>query len=70
VTPSERPWNGSSARFTIQQWKRRCLIDHGLGDPDDKDRYSLPVTEPTGELNRNGLAAAAGRLNQVQGSKP
>jgi hypothetical protein len=30
----------------------------------------LPVTEPTGELNRNGLAAAAGRLNQVQGSKP
>jgi hypothetical protein len=32
-----------------------------------KQRYSLPVREPSGKLNRNGVHAAAGRVNQVTG---
>lgn len=64
---SDAPWDGSAARFTPQQWRRSCLIDTGQGDPGDKSRYKLPVREPSGTLNRRGLAAAAGRLNQTQG---
>ena len=58
---------GSDAgRYTLSQWKAACLIDHG-GDGSTKGQYSLPVKEPDGRLNRHGLSAAAGRLNQVQG---
>jgi hypothetical protein len=66
VTVSDKPWDGSSSRYTIARWRRACLVDHG-GDREIKSNFSLPVREPTGELNRNGLAAAAGRLNQVAG---
>jgi len=60
------PWDGDAARFTLEQWKRSCLIDRG-GDGGTKVQYALPVREPTGELSRAGLVAAAGRLDQVQG---
>lgn len=63
---SDSAWDGDSGRFTIEQWRRSCLINHG-GDEASKSNFSLPVREPDGRLNRHGLAAAAGRLNQVQG---
>lgn len=62
----DRPWDGSAARFTIEQWRRACLIDTGIGDVSSKERYKLPVREPNGDLNRNGVHAAAARLGQVQ----
>ncbi|OBJ00365.1 hypothetical protein A5660_25060 [Mycobacterium alsense] len=64
---SEKPWDGSSARFTIDQWRRSCLIHRDDGDPNDKATHSLPVREPDGRLSRAALSAAAARLGQVQG---
>lgn len=63
---SNAPWDGSASRFTPEQYKRSCLIDKGTGDPDDKERYALPVLEPDGALNANAVVAAAGRIGQVQ----
>lgn len=61
---SNTPWsNFSQSDYTPAQWRRACLIDTGQGDPDSKDRYSLPVREPSGALNRNGVHAAAGRIH-------
>jgi len=60
-----KPWNGSSARFTNEQYQASCLICRP-GDEPPKTRCSLPVLEPNGDLNMNALGAAAGRLRQVQ----
>lgn len=58
---SDKPWSQfSQADYTPQQWARACLIDTGQGDPASKSRYKLPVREPDGTLNRNGVHAAAG----------
>ena len=68
MTVSDKPWDSSSSsRYTIEQWQHACLIDRRVGDPTSKGRYSLPVRDPDGRVNRNGLSAAAGRLNQVKG---
>jgi HK97 family phage prohead protease len=58
----DRPWDGSAARFTPEQYRRSCLIDTGQGEVDSKARYKLPVKEPNGDLNRNALGPAAGAL--------
>jgi hypothetical protein len=63
---SDASWDGDASRFTIEQWRASCLVDTGQGDPDSKERYKLPVKEPGGALNRNGVHAAAGRVNQLQ----
>lgn len=63
---SNRPWSDfSQAAYTPAQWRRACLIDTGQGDEDSKERYRLPVREPSGTVNRNGVHAAAARINQV-----
>jgi HK97 family phage prohead protease len=61
---THKPWDGSAARFTDEQYASSCLIDRG-GDAPAKTRCSLPVLEPNGDLNANALGAAAGRLNQL-----
>jgi HK97 family phage prohead protease len=63
-----KPWDGSPARFTDEEYQRSCLIDRG-GDAPVKDRCSLPVLEPNGDVNANALASAAGRLGQVAASQ-
>jgi HK97 family phage prohead protease len=62
-----KPWDGSPARFTDEQYAASCLIDRG-GDAPPKERCSLPVLEPNGDLNVNALGAAAGRIGTVQGA--
>lgn len=62
---SDHPWNFPQSAYTPEQWRHACLIDTGKGDPDSKGRYREPVREPDGTLNRNGVHAAAGRLDQV-----
>ncbi len=58
---SNTPWSQfTQADYTPAQWARACLIDTGQGAADAKDRYKLPVREPSGALNRNGVHAAAG----------
>jgi uncharacterized protein len=67
MAASDSPWQFSQADYTLQQWARACLIDTEEGDTGSKGRYKLPVREPSGALNRNGVHAAAGRINQVTG---
>jgi HK97 family phage prohead protease len=63
---STKPWDPKPADYTLPQWKAACLIWDG---PDDQvGSGSLPVLEPNGDANKNGMAAAAGRLNQVDAS--
>lgn len=64
---SNTPWsNFTQADYTIEQWRRACLV--GPDSPsENKGDYKLPVREPSGVLNRNGVHAAAARVNQVQG---
>jgi len=58
---SDTPWSQfTQADYTPAQWARACLIDTGQGAADSKDRYKLPVREPSGTLNRNAVHAAAG----------
>ena len=64
---TERPWDGTASRFTDAQYERSCVYDLG-GDGPVKDRYSLPIREPSGALNRNAVHAAVGRLGSIEGS--
>lgn len=57
----DRPWDGSPSRFTDEQYQRSCLIDRG-GDAPVKQRCSLPIREPNGDINKNALGAAAAVL--------
>jgi Escherichia/Staphylococcus phage prohead protease len=59
-----RPWDGSASRFEDDEYQRSCLVCRP-GDEPPKTRCSLPVLEPNGDLNRNGVHAAAGRLSQT-----
>lgn len=57
---SDKPWGDfSQADYSDQQWARAALVDRG-SEVQGKQRYSLPVREPDGTLNRNGVHAAAG----------
>lgn len=64
------PWDGSASRFTDEQYARSCVLDRAkcgdVGDMSAKQRYSLPIREPGGALNRNAVHAAAARISQVQ----
>lgn len=60
-------WDGSAARFSDEEYQKSCLIDRG-GEAPPKERCSLPVLEPNGDLNVNALGAAASRLSQTQAS--
>ena len=62
------PWDGSSSRFDDEQWQRSCILDRGSQFDTAKTRYAFPVLEPNGDLNVNGMHAAAARLNQAQAS--
>lgn len=64
-TISEKPWDGSSSRFTDDEWFRSTII-HTNGDSRVKSDNKLPILEPSGALSRAGVHAAAARLNQVQ----
>lgn len=64
---SEKPWSSfKEGDYSDSQWRRACLLDKGTGE--GKSRYSLPVREPSGTLNKNALQAAASRINQVSAS--
>ena len=63
---TDKPWDGSPARFADDEYQRSCLIDRGGSDP-VKTRCSLPVLEPDGTINTNALAAAAAALAGARG---
>lgn len=61
-----KPWNGDASRFEDDEYRRSCLIDRG-GDAPVKERCSLPVLEPNGDVNANALGAAAAVLSGARG---
>lgn len=63
---TKKPWNGSPSRFQDDEYAKSCLIDRG-GDAPPKERCSLPVLEPNGDLNVNALGAAAAVLAGARG---
>ena len=66
---SDKPWSQFSASdYSDAQWTSACVLDKGADAGTPKQRYGLPIKEPGGALNRNGVHAAAGRFNQVQAS--
>lgn len=68
ATSTSDPWDGSPARFSDQQYARACVLDRGSEAGAAKERYSLPVREPSGTLNANGVHAAAGRISSIKGA--
>lgn len=69
ATGSDAPWNGAASRFSDAEYQRSAAACDS-GDGTVKERCFLPHHEPGGALNRNGLHAAVGRLNQLKGHDP
>jgi len=68
-TVSDAPWDGSPSNFTPVQYKTAsAACDPGNGTPEEE--CFLPHHDPDGELNRAGLAAAAGRFSSLTGHSP
>jgi hypothetical protein len=68
VPISNRPWGEvSEADYDVGQWHRACLIHTHDGEPESKAECKLPVREPSGTLNRNGVHAAAAALAGARG---
>lgn len=65
---SHMPWDGSSSRFTDEEWQRSCVLDRGSSYSTIKQRWALPIREPSGAINRAGVHAAAARISQVNAS--
>ena len=62
---SDKPWSQfTQADYTDDQWYAACVL-HKNGQSKAKGDNGLPIKEPGGALNRNGVHAAAGRFNQV-----
>lgn len=65
---SEEPWsNFSASDYSIEQWRKACLIKMPGGDPEAKSTYKVPVRTPTGALSRAGVHAAAAALAGARG---
>ena len=64
---SDKPWSQfSQADYMPEQMRRACLI-HIDPNSDNKADHKLPVREPDGTLNRNGVHAAAAVLAGERG---
>jgi hypothetical protein len=67
---SDTPWSDfTAADYTPAQWHKACLIhNHAPGEvPDTKGDCKLPVRQPDGRVNVNGVHAAAGVLAGARG---
>lgn len=65
---SNKPWGQiKESDYTLEQWHRACLIHLHDRPPTAKSQCKLPVREPDGTLNRNGVHAAAAALAGARG---
>jgi HK97 family phage prohead protease len=62
---TDAAWDGSPSRFTDAEYAASCVLDRGPSVASVQERYSLPILEPDGTLNRNAVHAAAARIGQV-----
>jgi hypothetical protein len=64
---SDKPWSGfTQSDYSPAQWKSACVM-HLAPEPVPMSNHKLPIKEPGGALNKNGVHAAAARFNQTQG---
>lgn len=64
-TVSDKPWSDfTQADYSDEQWYAATVL-HKNGSSRAKADNGLPIREPSGTLNRNGVHAAAARFNQV-----
>lgn len=69
---SDTPWsNFKDSDYTDEQYAAACVYDRSKcsdtwTSKPAKQRYSLPIKEPSGTLNRNGVHAAASRIGSVK----
>lgn len=63
---TRKPWDATITRFEDSEFQRSCLIDRG-GDLPVKERCSLPILEPNGDVNTNALVAASQVLSGARG---
>jgi 2'-5' RNA ligase len=69
VKVSDTPWSQfKTSDYTDEQYARACLLDRGENAGTAKQRYGLPVREPSGTVNRNACHAAAAVLSSVGGT--
>jgi hypothetical protein len=72
---TDKPWNGSKSRFTIEELLRsipRSMAAYAKSKKNDKGEVSksechLPYHEPDGAINIHGISSALGRAGQVKG---
>jgi hypothetical protein len=65
---SNRPWSlFSESDYSLEQWYEACLIKPPKSEYMAKVQAKLPVREPDGTLNRNGVHAAASALAGARG---
>jgi hypothetical protein len=65
---SDRAWSRfTEADYTPEQWYEACLIKPPKSEYTAKAQAKLPVREPDGVLNRNGVHAAAAALAGARG---
>jgi HK97 family phage major capsid protein len=65
---SDKPWSDfKESDYSLEQWHAACLIHLHDGEPTSKEQCKLPVREPDGTLNRNGVHAAAAALAGARG---
>ncbi len=67
---SDKPWgNFTKADYTDEQYKKACLYcdTDCLKDSTSKQCCKLPVREPNGALNRNGVQAAYAAMRGARG---
>lgn len=65
---SDKPWSDfPDSAFDDEQYARACILDRGPDAGTAKQRYSLPVREPDGTLNRNACHNAAAVLGGGRG---
>lgn len=63
-------WDGSSGRFTDEQYQKSAAACDPAEKGTVKQRCFLPHHEPGGALNINGLHNAAARISQLKGRSP
>lgn len=67
----EKSWDGSASRFTDEQYKKSalwCDPKVASGDMSAKSGCKLPVRDPDGKLNPDGVKAAYGALQGARNS--
>lgn len=65
---SDKPWSRfSDSDYSDEQWYEACLIKPPKSEYTAKAQAKLPVREPDGTLNRNGVHAAAAALAGARG---